>query len=141
MKDFVEIQYSVLWKLRFDQSYLLVETITRTRGEQFSKKEFIFVFGKLIFRLVETIFSSIFRRPLPVFFSRIFQGNLYFRLVETDFRGNNGFHKQRKKYLNKRILFYLDGTLVSTSGNEKFKYTFLLDEKTASSDRNVQKIK
>ena len=106
MKDFVEIQYSVLWKLRFDQSYFwLVETITRIRGEQFSKKEFIFAFGKLIFRLVETIFSSIFRRPLPVFFSRIFQGNPYFRLVEMDFRGNNGFHKQRKKYLNKRILF------------------------------------
>ena len=48
MKDFVELQYSVLWKLYFDQSYFwLVETIIGITGKQFSKKE-------LIFCLVET---------------------------------------------------------------------------------------
>ena len=43
MKDFVEIQHSVLWKLCFDQSYFwLAETIIGIRGKQFSKKELIF---------------------------------------------------------------------------------------------------
>ena len=50
MKEFVEIQYSVLWKLCFDPRYFwLVETIIEIKGKQFSKKE-------LIFCLVETIF-------------------------------------------------------------------------------------
>ena len=50
MKDLVEIQYSVLWKLCFDQSYFwLVETIIGIRDKQFLKKE-------LVFCLVETVF-------------------------------------------------------------------------------------
>ena len=50
MKDFIEIQHSVLWKLGFDPRYFwLVETIIEIKEKQFSKKE-------LIFCLVETIF-------------------------------------------------------------------------------------
>ena len=50
MKDFVEIQYSVLWKLCFDPRYFwLAENIIEIKGKQFSKKV-------LIFYLVETIF-------------------------------------------------------------------------------------
>ena len=50
MKDFVEIQYSVLWKLCFDQSYFwLVETIIGIRGKQFSKKELIFCLVEIVF--------------------------------------------------------------------------------------------
>ena len=70
MKDFVEIQYSVLWKLRFDQSYFwLVETIIEITGKQFSKKELILASGQVIFWLVKiNFFLSIFRRPVQVFF-------------------------------------------------------------------------
>ena len=67
MKDFFEIQYSVLWKLWFDQRYFwLVETIIGIRGKQFSK--LIFASGQLIFRLVETIFPPFFRDPCQFFF-------------------------------------------------------------------------
>ena len=39
MKDFVEIQYFVLWKLCFDQSYFwLVETIIGIRENSFQRK-------------------------------------------------------------------------------------------------------
>ena len=49
MKDFVEIQYSVLWKLCFDQScFWLVETIIGVRGKQFSKKDFIFCLAETV---------------------------------------------------------------------------------------------
>ena len=41
--------------------FLLVETIIGIRGKQFSNKKLILPSGKLNFRLVETIFSSIFR--------------------------------------------------------------------------------
>ena len=67
----------------FDQSYFwLVETIIGIRGEQFSKKELILASGQLVFRLMETV--------------SFLQGNPYFRLVETEFRANNGFHKKKK---------------------------------------------
>ena len=57
MKVFVEIQYSVLWKLRYGQNYFrLVETIIGIRAAQFSKKEIILVRVQPIFRLVEIIF-------------------------------------------------------------------------------------
>ena len=120
----IEIHYSVLWKLCFDQSYFrLVETIIGIRAKQFSKKELVLANGQLIFRLVETIFFSIFRRPLPVFFpssgKSIFQGNPYLWLVETKFSANNGFHKQ-KKTVNKRILSPIDRNSDSTSQNEGF---------------------
>ena len=50
MKDFVEIQYSVFWKLCFDQSHFwLVETIIGIRGKQFSKKELIFCLVEIVF--------------------------------------------------------------------------------------------
>ena len=50
MKDFVEIQYSVFWKLCFDQSHFwLVETIIGIRGKQFSKKELIFCLAETVF--------------------------------------------------------------------------------------------
>ena len=53
VKGFVEIQYSALWKLCFDQSYFwLVETIVGIRKKRFSKKE-------LIFYLVETVFFGL----------------------------------------------------------------------------------
>ena len=69
LKDFVEIQYSVLQKLCFDQIYFcLVETIIGIRVKQFSKRQIILASGKVIFRLLETIFFSIFWGPLPVFF-------------------------------------------------------------------------
>ena len=49
MKNFVEIQHSVLWKMSYDQSYFwLVETIIGIRGKQFSMK-------KLIVCLMETV--------------------------------------------------------------------------------------
>ena len=134
MRDFVEIQYSVLWKLCFYQNYFwLVETIFGIRRKQFSKKEFIFYIVEtvylvsaislldtitgirrkqfwekelilasvqLIFRLVKTIFCLRFSETpasfFPVYWKSIFQGNSYFRLVKTDFRANNGFHKHKK---------------------------------------------
>ena len=68
MKVFVEIQYSVLWKLRYGQNYFrLVETIIGIRAEQFSKKELILVSGQPIFWLVETIFFYL-SETLPIFF-------------------------------------------------------------------------
>ena len=48
----------------------------------------------------------------------------------------------KKKSLNKRILFQLDRSRFPLAGMENsFNNTFLLDEKTASIDRNIQKIK
>ena len=74
MKDFVEIQYSVLWKLSFDQSYFwLVETIIGIRGKQFSKKELILASEQMIFRLVETIFFLHFLETPASFFPRLVQ--------------------------------------------------------------------
>ena len=62
---------------------------------------------------------------------RLFFKNWIFRFPQTE-----------KKTLNKRILFQLDRKSVSTTGMENsFKNTFLLDGKTASIDRNIQKIK
>ena len=122
MKDFVEIQYSVLWKLYFDQSYFwLVETIIEIRGKRFSKKELILASGQLIFRLVEFFlhFSETPASSFSVWWKSIFQENPYFRIVETEFRANNGFHKQ-KKAVNKRILFLIDRNSDSTSQNEGF---------------------
>ena len=57
MKDFVKIQYPIMWKLCPDQSYSwLVETVIGIRRKQFPKKELIPASGQLILRLVETIF-------------------------------------------------------------------------------------
>ena len=83
-------------------SFLLVEAIIGIRRKQFSNKELIIANGQLIFWLGETIFFSIFQRPLPViiFFrlvEMIFQENPSFRLVEMDFRANNGFCKKKEK--------------------------------------------
>ena len=39
--------------------------------------------------------------------------------METEFRGNNGFHKQ-KKVVNKRILFPINRNSNSSSQNEEF---------------------
>ena len=62
------MQYFVFWKQCLDQSYFwLVEIITEIRGNSFQRNSLFFTLGKLIFRLVEIIVSSIFRRPLPVF--------------------------------------------------------------------------
>ena len=102
MNDFVEIQYSVLWKLCFDHSYFwLVETIIGIREILFPKKELILAIGQLIFHLVETIFfSPFFGDPRQFFFvwwKSIFHKNPYFWLVKMEFRANNGFHKQKKK--------------------------------------------
>ena len=70
MKDFDEIQSSVLWKLCFDKNYFwLVETIIGIRGKQLSKNELTFAGGKLIFRLAETIFSLHFLETPAIFFS------------------------------------------------------------------------
>ena len=65
-----------------------------------SKKELIIASGKLIFWLVEIIFFSIFQRLLPVIFRLVemmFQESLSFRLVEADYRANNGFRKKKEK--------------------------------------------
>ena len=73
MKDFVKIQYSVLWKLCFDQSYFwLVETIIGIRGKQFWEKELILASGQVIYRLVENIFSLHFSET-PVIFFRLME--------------------------------------------------------------------
>ena len=80
--------------------FVLVEAIIGIRGKQFSKKELIIASRQLIFWLVETIFSSIFQRLLPVFFrlmETMFQENPSFQLVETNLRANNGFHKKKEK--------------------------------------------
>ena len=86
MKDFVKIQYSLLWKLYFDQSYFrLVEIITGIVGRQFSMKSLIFASGQLIFRLVETIF----------FLHLLDTPDSFFRLVE--------------KYFSRKSLFSASG--------------------------------
>ena len=49
--------------------------------------------------LVETTFFLHFSETAAIFFRLveiIFHGNAYFQLVETEFRANNGFHKQKK---------------------------------------------
>ena len=53
--------------------------------------------------------------------------------METEFRANNGFHKQ-KKAINKRILFPIDRNFDSTSQNEGFfkKIRFHYAEKLLS---------
>ena len=68
----------------------------------------------------------------------IVQGNPYFRPKETEFRANNGFHKQ-KKAVNKMILFSIDINSDSNSQNEGFvqKNTFPLCWKTAFTCRNI----
>ena len=58
--------------------------------------------GQLILWLAKTIFPSIFQRLLPaiVFFRLVeimFQENPLLRLVETDFRANNGFGNTKEK--------------------------------------------
>ena len=49
----------------------------------------------------------------------IVQGNRYFCPKETEFRANNGFHKQ-KKAVNKIIPFPIDINSDSTSQNKEF---------------------
>ena len=53
--------------------------------------------------------------------------------METDFRVNNGFHKQ-KRSVNKRILFSIDRNPDSTTQNEGFvkKIRFHYGEKLLS---------
>ena len=70
-----------------------MEAIIGIRGKQFSNKEFIIDSGQLIFRLVESVFFSIFQRLLPV----MFQEKPSFQLVKMDFRANNGFCKKKEK--------------------------------------------
>ena len=65
-------------------------------------------------------FASFFRDSCQFFFVQwesIFQGYPYFRVVETDFRANNGVHKQ-KKAVNKIILFPIVRNSDSTSQKE-----------------------
>ena len=86
--------------------FLLVEAIIGIRGgKQFSKKELIIASGQLIFLLVETMFFSIFQRLLRLM-ETMFQENPSFRLVETDFRANNGFRKKKEKLLIKEYCFH-----------------------------------
>ena len=60
--------------------------------------------------------------------------------MESEFRANNGFHKQ-KKAVNKRILFYMDRNSDSTSQNEGFvkKICFHYAEKLLSPARISKK--
>ena len=53
--------------------------------------------------------------------------------METDFRANNGFHKQ-KKTVNKAILFLIDRNSDSNRQNERFvkKIRFYYAEKLLS---------
>ena len=86
----------------FYQSYFSVSGSHLDLGsKQFSKKELIIASGQLIFWLVETILSLFFRLlPVAVFFRLVetmFQENPSLRLVETDFRANNGFRNKKKK--------------------------------------------
>ena len=79
-----------------------MKPLFESRGEQFSKEGLVLASGQLIFWLVKTIFSSIFQRLLPaiVFFRLVeimFQENPLLRLVETDFRANNGFGNTKEK--------------------------------------------
>ena len=77
MKDFVEILYSVLWKLCFDQSYFwLVETIIGIRGKQFSEKELILASGQVIFGLAEAIYFLHFLETPGISFPS--SGKVYF---------------------------------------------------------------
>ena len=62
----------------------------------------------------------------------MFQENLSFRLVETDFRATNGFLKKKRK--KKRILFPLNKNSDSTSQNEGF---VKLRQKTTFTGRNI----
>ena len=81
-------------------------------------------------------FSLFFGDPCQLFsvqWKRIFQGNPYFQLGETDFRASNGFHKQ-KKTVNKRTLFPIGRNSDSISQNEGFvkKIRFHFAEKLLS---------
>ena len=124
MKDFVEIQHSVLWKLCFDQSYFwLVKTNTGIRGKHFSTKELNFlpsgnsIFGQCYFAagrnhywnkektvLRERAHSCLWTTDFPAsgnhFFPPFFGDpcQFFFRLMEKYFRANNGFHKQKKSF-------------------------------------------
>ena len=71
------------------------------------------------------------RKSVPISKNQVIFGKLDFPVSAN-----------KKKTLNKRILFQLDRKSVSISGMENsFKNTFPLDEKTGSIDRNIQKIK
>ena len=74
-----------------------MEAIIGIRVKQFSRKELILASGQLIFWLGETIVFSIFQRLPPVMVETMFQEDPSFRLVETDFRANNGFRKKKEK--------------------------------------------
>ena len=68
--------FSAYWNQNFlvRAILLLVETIIGIKGKPFSKKVLILASEQLIFRLVETIFFSIFQRFLT--------GIVFFGLVE-----------------------------------------------------------
>ena len=114
--------------------WLLVGTLIGKRRKQFREKDLILASDQLVFRLVKAIFFLHFSET-P---ARFFQEFPYFRLVETDLRANNGFHKQ-KKAVSKRILFPLGRNSDSTKQNEGFikKYTFPLRRKAAFTGRNI----
>ena len=136
MKVFVEIQYSVLWKLRYGQNYFrLVETIIGIRAAQFSKKEIILVCVQPIFRLVETIFfhlwdlASFFLCSGKIFFKKILVFGWWKRILELIMVSTD-----RKKAVNKKILFSIDRNFESTNQNEGFvkKIRFYYAEKLLS---------
>ena len=83
MKDFLEIQYLVLWKLCFHQSYFwLGEIIIGSRGKLFSKKD-------LIICLVETgyfcqcYFAASCQKPLLESGENSFERKRSFLLVDN----------------------------------------------------------
>ena len=89
MKDFVEIQYFILWKLYFDQNYLwLVETIIGIRGKHSSKKELIFCLVETVFHAISLLVETIIGIRRKQFWKKdliLASGKLVFRLVETIF--------------------------------------------------------
>ena len=106
-----------------------MEAIIGFRGKQFSKNDFIISSGQLIFWLEETIFQ----RLLPVIFffllvETMFQKNPSLRLVETNFRADNGFRKKKEKLQVKEYCFHEIKILIRPAGMKDSlkKYVFTM---------------
>ena len=69
--------------------------------DSFQRKNLLLLVGNWFSSSRKPFIFSIFQRLLPGIVFRLletlFQENALFRLVETDFKANNGFHKKKEK--------------------------------------------
>ena len=108
----------------FDQSYFYASGshYWNKGGSSFKEKAYYCCWTTDFLASRNQIRNLIFQRLLPVtvFFRLVetmFQEIPSFRLVETDFRANNG---EKRKAVNKRTLLPLNKNSNSTSRNERF---------------------